>query len=73
MPATAEGEAMANEEQVKRLKQGVLEWNKWRTANRLTPVDLSRAGLSGANLEYADLFRADPGRSAVMGDCFWGR
>jgi uncharacterized protein YjbI with pentapeptide repeats len=43
MPATAGGEAMANEEQVKRLQQGVLEWNKWRNANRVTPVNLSGA------------------------------
>jgi len=42
---------MADEEQVKRLQQGVLEWNEWRDANRLTPVDLSGADLKGVNLE----------------------
>jgi uncharacterized protein YjbI with pentapeptide repeats len=62
--ATAGGEAMANEEQVKRLKQSVQEWNEWRDANRLTPIDLSgailsRAILSGANLTAANLTGAD--------------
>jgi hypothetical protein len=32
---------MANEEHVKRLKQGVREWNEWRVADRPTPVDLT--------------------------------
>jgi hypothetical protein len=55
MPATAGGEAMANKEQVKRLKQGVPEWNEWRTANPEIRVDLSDANLNAANLERANL------------------
>jgi hypothetical protein len=47
---------MADEEQVKRLKQGVREWNEWRiAANRPRPVDLSGAILSDANLSGANL------------------
>jgi uncharacterized protein YjbI with pentapeptide repeats len=55
MPATAGGEAMAKEEQLNRLRQGVVEWNEWRAANRLTPVDLSLANLNHANLSGANL------------------
>jgi uncharacterized protein YjbI with pentapeptide repeats len=55
---------MAKEEQLNRLRQGVVEWNEWRAANRLTPVDLSlanlnHANLSGANLSNAKLSNAD--------------
>jgi uncharacterized protein YjbI with pentapeptide repeats len=59
VPATAEGEAMADEEQVKRLKQGVREWNEWRTANSETSVDLSDANLSDAHLSDANLLDAN--------------
>jgi uncharacterized protein YjbI with pentapeptide repeats len=55
MPATAGGEAMANEEQVKRLKQGVREWNEWRNANPDASANLRGAHLSGANLSDAKL------------------
>jgi TIR domain-containing protein/pentapeptide repeat protein len=51
---------MADEENVKQLHQGVLEWNKWRTANRLiTLIDLSRAALKFAYLCDADLSGVD--------------
>jgi TIR domain/Pentapeptide repeats (8 copies) len=61
---------MANEEQVKRLLQGVREWNKWRDTERtavvvdlrdviLRVVNLSRADLRNAILEGANLFSAD--------------
>jgi Pentapeptide repeats (8 copies)/TIR domain len=48
---------MANEEQLKRLKQGVQAWNVWRGKNRgiLPLIDLSGANLSGANLSGANL------------------
>jgi hypothetical protein len=56
MPATAGGEAMANEEQIKRLlRQDVLEWNEWRTAKPEELLDLSKADLLGASLRSADL------------------
>jgi hypothetical protein len=51
-PATAGGEAMANEEHVKRLKQGVREWNEWR----IDQSDLIRTNLRGANAIGADLY-----------------
>jgi uncharacterized protein YjbI with pentapeptide repeats len=61
MPATAGGKAMANEEQVKRLQQGVLRWNKWReNSSHSDPigVDLRGANLRGANLRGANLSKA---------------
>jgi hypothetical protein len=59
MPATAGGEAMADEEQVERLQQGILEWNEWRRDNPTICPDLFGANLSGANLSEADLRVAD--------------
>jgi hypothetical protein len=55
---------MANEEQVKLLKQGMERWNKWREENPYVNIDLSEADLSGtnlnvANLRVANLFGAD--------------
>jgi uncharacterized protein YjbI with pentapeptide repeats len=60
---------VANEEHVKRLEQGVAEWNAWRAeqADRyglpndvdLTEAVLRRADLRGANLYMADLTGAD--------------
>jgi uncharacterized protein YjbI with pentapeptide repeats len=50
--------AMANEEHLKILKQGVEQWNKWRLENAVKP-DLSGADLSGADLRGADLSNAD--------------
>lgn len=42
---------MANQEQLKILKQGVEVWNKWRKANPLKPIDLSNEHFNGINLE----------------------
>jgi uncharacterized protein YjbI with pentapeptide repeats len=50
---------MADEEQVKRLRQGAAEWNKWLAAERPQFVNLSFANLRGANLEHASLVRAN--------------
>ncbi len=55
---------MANPEQLKKLKQGVEIWNKWRKRNPNVPIDLLKAklrdaNLSGANLSGADLFDTD--------------
>jgi uncharacterized protein YjbI with pentapeptide repeats len=55
---------MADEEQLKILKQGVEVWNRWREENpdeqpALSGANLSQADLSGANLFGADLSRAD--------------
>jgi uncharacterized protein YjbI with pentapeptide repeats len=59
---------MANEEHLKILKQGVEQWNKWRSEharweNAIRPdlgdADLSDVDLHGANLTSADLTDAD--------------
>jgi uncharacterized protein YjbI with pentapeptide repeats len=60
---------MANQKQLKILKQGVDIWNKWREENYSVNVDLNeadlikadlfRANLSGANLRKADLMMAN--------------
>jgi TIR domain/Pentapeptide repeats (8 copies) len=59
MLATAGGEAMADEEQVKRLLQGVREWNDWRATKPNMPVDLTGADLRLADLRGANLMDAD--------------
>jgi uncharacterized protein YjbI with pentapeptide repeats len=58
---------MADEEQVKRLKQGVPGWNEWLAANDQTLVDLSYADLSRANLSGANLHGADLGNANLSG------
>jgi len=62
-------QAMANEEQLAILRQGVEDWNTWRAYNAEAEIDLSGADLSrsncsrgdftGANLSGADLSMAD--------------
>jgi hypothetical protein len=46
---------MANEEQLKILKQDVEVWNTWRYDQLVTEVDLTEANLYQTNLEKADL------------------
>jgi hypothetical protein len=50
---------MANEQHLKILKQGVEQWNKWRSENSIEPdlsyADVSGASLSSANLSFANL------------------
>jgi hypothetical protein len=46
---------MADEEDVKRLKQGIAEWNAWRWDNPKIRPDLSGADLQDAHLVRADL------------------
>jgi hypothetical protein len=79
---TEEAWAMANEEHLVRLKQGVEAWNQWRKENldirpdffgaHLTGADLCMAGLANASLTGANLTRADLTRAsigwAVFGD-----
>ena len=50
---------MADEEQVKLLLAGVVEWNRWRKENPLIEIDLKRAFLRGSCLEGANLSKAD--------------
>jgi uncharacterized protein YjbI with pentapeptide repeats len=60
------GIAVADEEHVKRLLQGVAEWNAWRSHGGagvsnadFSNADLSNADLSGADLSNANLSGAD--------------
>src|SRR5688572_11344056 len=46
---------MADQEQLKIIKQGVQAWNKWREEHGNTKVDLSGADLSGVDLTGIDL------------------
>jgi hypothetical protein len=55
MPATAGGEAMADKEHVKRLRQGIEEWNAWRQDKPTIRPILSRADLRGADLSDTNL------------------
>jgi hypothetical protein len=50
---------MANEEHVKRLRQGAKAWNTWRRNNPTVRPDLRGADLRDANLRGAKLSRAD--------------
>jgi len=68
------GAAVANEEHVERLKQGVAEWNKWREEREdqaididLSHADLSEADLSHAVLNLANLDSADLSKAALIG------
>ena len=47
-----EGITMADEEQLRILKQGVKAWNDWRKQAPDTRVDLRKANLSGTNLRW---------------------
>jgi len=54
-----EREAVANEEQVKLLKEeGVAAWNEWRKANPEVKPDLSKANLFRAELDRTNLSQA---------------
>ena len=50
---------MANEEHLTLLQQGTATWNEWRETNPASLADLSRANLSGAKLDGADLRQTD--------------
>ena len=55
---------MANEEHLKKLREGVNAWNEWRKENPevqpdLAHADLREAALGGANLSHANLVKAD--------------
>ena len=50
---------MSDEKQLKILRSGVEEWNRWRQENRGIKIDLAEANLVEANLLGADLQRAN--------------
>src|SRR6266542_1789404 len=53
------GGAMANAEQLARLKKGAKVWNKWRDKNFQVAIDLTQANLKRVDLSGANLFGAD--------------
>jgi hypothetical protein len=53
------GAAVADETHIRRLKQGIGAWNKWRSESHYADAHLSGADLSGADLNLANLTRAD--------------
>lgn len=68
MKQASGGEAVADEAQVKLLKEkGVEAWNEWREANPEIRPDLSRTILGGLDLVGADLSRAKLGSSNISG------
>ena len=46
---------MADQKQLKIIKNGVYVWNEWRNKKQRTNINLSEADLSGANLDRANL------------------
>lgn len=63
---------MADEAQVKILKQGVKAWNKWRQENPeilpdLTAIEMLQSNLGGINFDAADLTDAKLGGSYLGG------
>ena len=50
---------MANPEHLKRLKEGVAGWNKWREESSRVVPDLSGATLSAAQMSGANLSNAN--------------
>jgi hypothetical protein len=64
---------MANEEQLRILKQGPVAWNAWRQkAGRKAYIDLNKADLNKADLSRADLSRANlSGTDLWLADLGW--
>ena len=50
---------MANQEQLRILKQGVAAWNTWREKHPDAKIDLRGAKLDGRNLSGANFRKAD--------------
>jgi uncharacterized protein YjbI with pentapeptide repeats len=66
---------MANEEQLKILKQGVEVWNQWREEHPEEPVNLRGANLKntnlcGANFRCADIRGANFKKARLVGANF---
>jgi uncharacterized protein YjbI with pentapeptide repeats len=58
---------MADEKQLRILRQGPEAWTKWRQETAPTAIDLRFADLRGANFHGADLSRAILGRADLSG------
>jgi len=50
---------MANEEHLKKLREGVQSWNKWRESNPSVKPNLNNAKLTSLNFSSADLSMSD--------------
>jgi uncharacterized protein YjbI with pentapeptide repeats len=50
---------MANSKHLKKLREGVDSWNRWRAEHPRNQVDLKEASLHGANLQNVDFRDAD--------------
>jgi uncharacterized protein YjbI with pentapeptide repeats len=59
--------AMADSEQVQRLRGGAAAWNDWRRRHPETKPDLAGAQLRGLDLSSADLGEADLRRADLRG------
>jgi uncharacterized protein YjbI with pentapeptide repeats len=56
VPLTTKGRnAMANQDHLDKLREGVNAWNRWRKDHPQITPDLSGAELTGANLQRANL------------------
>src|SRR5438067_1538786 len=73
---------MAYQQQLKRLRQGVKDWNVWREQHPdilpdFSNADLSNADLSGADLNEADLYAANLSGAdlsgAIVGQTIFGK
>lgn len=63
---------MANPEHVSMLKNGVSEWNKWRTDHQEIRPDLSSADLRNMDLREANLYQVDFYQADLRGTDFRG-
>ncbi|MEY2527469.1 MAG: hypothetical protein QOE73_2240 [Verrucomicrobiota bacterium] len=59
---------MADQQQVRRLREGVATWNAWQL-EVLEPADLSGADLKGADLSGIYLIKADLSRADLRDSC----
>jgi uncharacterized protein YjbI with pentapeptide repeats len=62
---------MADPKQLERLKQGVEEWNQWRSKHPSERIDLSGAKLSDITLSWANLSWADLTNADLSGSDLW--
>ncbi len=50
---------MANQKQLKILKEGVNVWNLWRSANQTAKIDLSSSDFAGSDLQGVNFYKAN--------------
>jgi uncharacterized protein YjbI with pentapeptide repeats len=62
---------MANEDQLRIIRQGVDTWNKWRTENPDDDVNLVELDFIGTELYGLDLHKADLSKANLHGSDLW--